>query len=88
MFRMETKTSKMRVSRRKFQDAYSMQYAAIFWNIELLIEAFLALVTRQTFETDADIDEERTVWIEKGTPFNISEEHRVTVLGRQHEIQG
>ena len=46
------------------------------------------MVTRQTFETDADIDEERTVWIEKGTPFNISEEHRVTVLGRQHEIQG
>ena len=47
-----------------------------------------ALVTRQTYESDAEIDEERTVWIERGTIFNISEEHRVTILGRQHEIQG
>ena len=34
------------------------------------------------------IDEERTVWIEKYTNFSEFDDHRVTVLGRRHEIQG
>ena len=46
-----------------------------------------SVVTVKNYTRDA-INEERTVWIEKNTNFSQFDEHRVTVLGRRHEIQG